>query len=579
MLFFLTLLIDLSSMAITLWMASYLFVRGYKSGMTLRVVVALASLSVFFFSSYNNIFHQVVGSASLRSVELIISMGAWYSLTDQLANRYKQKGSNLPSLMLYLLGIIAIILLVFNQQAYIGEQENALYVTRMNIGLPFTLFSIYQIAACIGFLYNLLKGERIGITAEGRLFLLASFFPAAGIVYGVLGMAISDPVPRLYQDLLAFGGVFILGISVVRYQTLVERHTTYHDFPLTSLTVFLLTAISAILGLSIKIPLEMISWLVAFIVIILAIYDLVREQLELIRARKESDFRRQLRHLESNNPAGDILKAHLQEGLVLLCQTLNAGGGLIAIREGEEFVVVNSQNSLPVGEHLDAEVLSCEDVCRPDQIPSLSWIAPSFDGRRQIAVLGIGEPISRLNYSAGELDLLAETADQVGTVVTLSNLQSVQKDMIFQQRMEPYENINSIISAADGMVDQIRSNPDPEFIKLVEEALRNLPDTIALGISSLADSLQVTGESSIERGKNLSQLLTDSIDSLKPAEKRPREPLPRAWYNHAVLFDAYVEGVPNREIMSRLFISEGTFNRTRRNAIRGLARMLMEKRK
>jgi DNA-binding CsgD family transcriptional regulator len=44
-----------------------------------------------------------------------------------------------------------------------------------------------------------------------------------------------------------------------------------------------------------------------------------------------------------------------------------------------------------------------------------------------------------------------------------------------------------------------------------------------------------------------------------------------------VLHDAYVEGVPNREIMARLYISEGTFNRTRRNAIRGLARLLAEK--
>ncbi len=69
----------------------------------------------------------------------------------------------------------------------------------------------------------------------------------------------------------------------------------------------------------------------------------------------------------------------------------------------------------------------------------------------------------------------------------------------------------------------------------------------------------------------------DSIELLRPAEKRPPEPLPRVWYNHAVLYDAYVEGVQNREIMARLYISEGTFNRTRRNAIRGLARALMDK--
>ncbi|HNN12486.1 MAG TPA: hypothetical protein PKL78_02940, partial [Anaerolineales bacterium] len=78
-------------------------------------------------------------------------------------------------------------------------------------------------------------------------------------------------------------------------------------------------------------------------------------------------------------------------------------------------------------------------------------------------------------------------------------------------------------------------------------------------------------------GRDLHQKLLDAIELLKPAEKRPPEPLPRVWYNHAVLHDAYVEGAPNREIMARLYISEGTFNRTRRNAIRGLARLLMEK--
>jgi hypothetical protein len=95
--------------------------------------------------------------------------------------------------------------------------------------------------------------------------------------------------------------------------------------------------------------------------------------------------------------------------------------------------------------------------------------------------------------------------------------------------------------------------------------------------SRMTFRVSIQGRSHIERGKQLQQLLVDSIELLKPAEKRPSEPLPRVWYNHAVLYDAYVEGVQNREIMARLYISEGTFNRTRRNAIRGLARLPVEK--
>jgi hypothetical protein len=37
-----------------------------------------------------------------------------------------------------------------------------------------------------------------------------------------------------------------------------------------------------------------------------------------------------------------------------------------------------------------------------------------------------------------------------------------------------------------------------------------------------------------------------------------------------------VDEVQNRDIMGKLYISEGTFNRTRRTAIRSLARTLAE---
>lgn len=83
----------------------------------------------------------------------------------------------------------------------------------------------------------------------------------------------------------------------------------------------------------------------------------------------------------------------------------------------------------------------------------------------------------------------------------------------------------------------------------------------------------------MERGKQRQKFLADAIDSFRPAGTRPPEPLPRVWYSYSVLYDAYVEGVPNREIMARLYISEGTFNRTRRNALRGLARLIMERSK
>jgi hypothetical protein len=322
-----------------------------------------------------------------------------------------------------------------------------------------------------------------------------------------------------------------------------------------------------------------LSMVVGLAIIALGLYDLTREFLERARMRNESQFRKQLRQLENENASEDALRSSLQSGLDLLCQTLHAAGGLVAVRRDSRFIVMASRTSLPVGSELSESVVACEEVSRltAGQLPYLAWIAPSFEGQTQVAVVGIERPLSRLDYSTGNLELLAEVADQIGTIVSLSNTVPRQNQLIQELVAISQANATEMDSAAGSLLESITTEPDADFIRLVEEALRHLPDAITLGQSTLADRLSMTGDSHIERGKRLQNFLTESIASLKPSEVRPPEPLPRVWYSYAVLYDAYVECVPNREIMARLYISEGTFNRTRRNAIRGLARLLMEK--
>ena len=119
--------------------------------------------------------------------------------------------------------------------------------------------------------------------------------------------------------------------------------------------------------------------------------------------------------------------------------------------------------------------------------------------------------------------------------------------------------------------------PDNGFVKVVEDSLRHLLDYNRLGESALVSQLGIGGNSHVERGKALYTLLLESIEALHPVGARPKGALPRIWFNYVVLYDAYVASIPNREIMARLYISEGTFNRTRRNALRSLARLLLEK--
>jgi len=569
-----TLLIDLTAMAACLWMSFYLFARGFPSPITMRGAVLLLSLSAFFFGAYNNIFEQIPGTASLRATCLIIGMMAWHDATLHLLPNPVRKRHRPWSAGIYLLGIITILLLITSQNSFVGEQGNNLYVARMGVGLPYILYGVFELVAFTGIFYNLLAHNQVGLTTEGRYFLFATSITVAGLGYGLMGLAISPPLPRIGQDLSIFLGVFIIGISVARHQTLVERRTTLQDFPVTSLTILLLTITYTFIAIRFEHPLELVGPIVAFVILTHALYDLVREFLERLRRRNESQFRKQLRRLE-NAGAEDTLRLRLQEGLDLLCQTINSSHGFIAIRREKEFVVVATRQSVQVDRRFPASTLAYDDILRTEnmQIPNIQYFAPSFDGQNQIAVMGIGAPNTRLDYSRDDLNLLSEVADQIGTIVSLGNIQPQIKQILKQSEI----NESEASMVAGEMLSAMGINPDAEFTKIVEDGLRHISDYIFLGQSPLADKLGVQAESQIERGRDLHQKLLDAIELLKPAEKRPPEPLPRVWYNHAVLHDAYVEGAPNREIMARLYISEGTFNRTRRNAIRGLARLLMEK--
>jgi len=579
MLFQATMFISLFAMAVTLWMGFYLFARGFPSAMSLRVVVTILALSGFFYGAYYNVFVQKPGSAAVRAVLLIIVLAGWYSVTfhvmserDQARYRYFEWG-------IYGLALLSVIFLI-QPNTFLSEEGNALYVAHMNPkGWAYRVYGGYQFIVSFAIMLNLLVGDRVGLTSRGKYFLVTSIFPIISVIYGVLALRSPTPVPRIIQDGLAFCGVFVLGISVARHQTWTERRATLQDFPLTTLATLGLTGIATYLGWDFGVPVEKLATVAGAIILAVGLYDLTREFLERQRARNESDFRKQLRHLENESNGEGSLKQRLQDGLELLCQTLNASGGFVAIRRGDGFEVIASRSSIPVGSVMSESVVSCEDVSQTqsDQLPAIAWLAPSFEGQTQVAVVGIRRPRARINYSTGNLELLGEAADQIGTIVSLSNVHAIQETQISDVIAESQRKSDDINSATENLLDSLSSNPDVDFVKMVEDALRHLPDAITLGQSPLAMFLGMDSDTHVERGKELQQFLISSIELLKPAEKRPPEPLPRIWYNHAVLHDAYVEGVQNREIMARLYISEGTFNRTRRNAIRGLARMLVEK--
>ena len=71
-----------------------------------------------------------------------------------------------------------------------------------------------------------------------------------------------------------------------------------------------------------------------------------------------------------------------------------------------------------------------------------------------------------------------------------------------------------------------------------------------------------------------------AIERLRPPGPRPTPGSsagPGSWLHYLVLHEAYVEGRPNKQIMQRYALSEGTFHRARRRAIDALTADLAQR--
>lgn len=167
-------------------------------------------------------------------------------------------------------------------------------------------------------------------------------------------------------------------------------------------------------------------------------------------------------------------------------------------------------------------------------------------------------------------------------------------DRLLQQTREPdrlmqIEEIKNLpASSEETSLSQVSEQPVKTMdisARTVELALRNLNDYAYLADSPLASLHQVSQSidflekgniTYIERGRAVSDILCDAVQMLRPSQGDMPNPPPRTWYPYIILWDAYINNKPNLVIMSRLYISEGTFNRTRKAAISSVARLLME---
>ena len=179
-------------------------------------------------------------------------------------------------------------------------------------------------------------------------------------------------------------------------------------------------------------------------------------------------------------------------------------------------------------------------------------------------------------YTDDDMYWLEEIADQFGALIFAHNQEFKTQLELAAASSNEQKSISTQEMETEELLTTLAYRPDPALVKCVEDGFRNLHDYSKLGRSPLVDLFGIQGGGHIERGKLVQQKLIETLESLRPVGDLPSEPLPREWYSYTILHDAYVEDRPSRDIMAKLYISEGTYYRTRRRALRGVSRALVE---
>jgi hypothetical protein len=574
-LYALTLFTSFIGMAFSLWFAIYLLARSEFSHLIFRAVLALLALACYFYAAFSWIVDPTVNTESIRSLGIIVALIAAHDLTHYLLPPGRREKTYWLARAIVLVGIGCIFLLFLGSPK---EVCDPLYICPAQLLLPWSLVSLFELLVFAAILYNLWLIKQSENRAQNTAFFIGVLLAVSSIGYGFLGVIFNVDLPRFVPTVLVLSALSLLGYSVARHQTLVTRRTTRYDFPVTLATIVIVVGIYALIAWQVGLSLSAILVLTVLVILTHSAYDFVRDILDRLFRGQERQLRRELRNLGRDTFGVTSLQRYLRRGLAILCHNLEASSGFVALRRENQFVVVASLHSLPVDTPISIGDASTEEVTRPEGQLSgrISWLAPAYGGREQVAVVGIGDRQGLKAYSEEDIDWLEDVADEIGAMVFAHQDELAIKTQVTYEESEPESQKPDFVMESDELLAILAYKPDPQMVRCVEEGFRQLHDYSKLGRSPLVAMFGVSGEDHIERGKQVQGRLMLILEKLRPGGKPPAEPLPREWYPYTILHDAYVQEKPAREIMGKLYISEGTYYRTRRRALRGVTRALLE---
>ena len=600
-----TILINFGFLMIAVWLGIYVITRNPRSlvswltgitlwsvaGLFLNMLLALNPpplgqeyplwMSVLLPFWTADIIEQT-SSSWLRGWLVAPAIVFWHHVTILL----RQGGMNpwrwTRVLLGYLVALVTILLLVYSNLIFARDAGDPIYMNTLNPGPLYPLFMLLLILFTIFCLINLVRSTRAAPSVMQRNQLRILIF--ATLIAGLVGPVevftelFSIGAPRVTLSILLGIAVILIGYGVAQYSALVQGRTIRRDFIYNAIAMLIISGlyilVTRISAQFFDVPPAVYIFIVLLAIITHSLIDFARQFLDYLFFNRE---RRNIRH-NLTLLADSVGERRVSENLDLMfasmCTSVRATFGMIILFDEYQLNLKSTYKWRETRLPLSRGDLSTDDVRHlepghfPNPLSEVVLLIPLYDNPDQAGAILFGTPINGVRYSNADVEQLLYPSDQI-----LDAIQAAD------QEEEYLEKLPEITQAQKMMVDEFTQEIT---IKMVEDALRNLFDYAYLGDSQLVKLRLVTRElpggatTYIDNGKAVNKILTSAVEKLRPGEELPAEPLPREWHAYTILNGAYIEDRLNRDIMSQLYISEGTFNRTRRAAVRSVRRMLEE---
>jgi hypothetical protein len=477
-------------------------------------------------------------------------------------------------------GTFALLAQIFQPEIFRTVRSDPLLVDTQRLNSIFPLFAaallVYSGLALLNFLEARRRSASWIAKKQLNMLINASLIVCLAAVLSIIGTIPGISVPIVWISGLAVVVVLFSGFGVIRYSALLEERILRRDIlysgVATGLVVLLYLSVIVWLIAVYNLPNSIIVFLIPLVILSHSVMETVRQLVErFVFDRRTRALRSNLRNLSKLAVEQADLSTLLSRSLETICYPVLATYGVILVFDGD--------NAYPSGTYrwhagqmqFARKDFEADDVkhiypgALSEPFIETTLLVPLYASQVQLGALLLGRPENGIHYTSEDVQLLQGPIEQVTDLLVKNRVINEYFDQIVQLPLKQKASPADLIPAT-----------------WVEDALQNIYDYAYLGDCPLAQLKQVrllldsAATTHLDAGKAVYQVVSTAVEKLRPASAVPPAPIPREWHPYLILHDAYFDGLPNRDITSKLYVSEGTFHRTRRSAVRSVARVLSE---